>query len=145
MRGDGPVTVDISTYFANRKIILFSVPGAFTPTCSNNHLPGFIQNYARFKEFGIDAVACTAVNDAFVMHAWELSAQAGSIDMLADGNGSFIRSIGLEMDSTAFDMGYRGRRFALVADNAVVTHLFIDAVGAFHVSSAEHVLTELSG
>lgn len=143
MQDEGPVPVDIEGYFSARKVILFSVPGAFTPTCSNSHLPGFIQNFSHFKNLGIDAIACTAVNDTFVMHAWGKSAGAENIDMLADGNGSFVRSIGLEVDSTAFEMGHRGRRFALVADNGIISHLFVEAAGEFHISSAEHVLASL--
>ena len=144
MTDHGPAPVDIEGYFSNRKIVLFSVPGAFTPTCSNSHLPGYIKHVDNFREAGIDAIACTAVNDSFVMHAWGLSANAGNIDMLADGNGSFVRSLGLEMDSTAFEMGHRGRRFALVADNGTVTQLFVEAPGEYHISSAEHVLSALA-
>lgn len=140
MSDSGPQAIDIKTYFSKRKVILFSVPGAFTPTCSNNHLPGFIQSLEAFKQLNIDAVACTAVNDSFVMHAWGESAGADNIDMLADGNGSFVRSIGLDMDASAFEMGQRGRRFALIADNGTLTHLFIEAAGEFHISSAEHIL-----
>lgn len=143
MSDSGPSMVEIDAYFAKRKVLLFSVPGAFTPTCSNSHLPGFINKLEEFNRLNIDAIACTAVNDSFVMHAWGKSAGADNIDMLADGNGEFVRSIGLEMDASAFEMGQRGKRFAFIADNGILTHLFVEAAGEFQVSSAEHILTVL--
>lgn len=143
MSDHGPQPVKTSDYFANRKIVLFSVPGAFTPTCSAHHLPGFIQQAGDFTDLGIDAIACTAVNDVFVMHAWGKSAEAEGIDMLADGNGEFAVALGLQSDASAYGMGMRSKRFALVADNGIVTHLMIEAPGEFRVSSAEYVLSAI--
>jgi len=143
MAEQGPQPVLTTDYFAGRNVVLVSVPGAFTPTCSAYHLPGFVKHAAEFTEKGIDAIACMAVNDVFVMHAWGESSNAGSIDMLADGNGEFAHALGLEMDGTAFGMGKRGQRFALVANDGVVTHLMVEAPGEFRVSSAESVLAAL--
>jgi len=122
---------------------LFAVPGAFTPTCSAYHLPGFVEHAGNFSNKGVDAIACMAVNDVFVMHAWGKSANADGIDMLADGNGDFTRALGLELDGSAFGMGQRSQRFALVADDGIVTQLMIEAPGEFRVSSAESVLAVL--
>jgi len=141
---DGIQTVNTEDLFGGRTVVLFAVPGAFTPTCSAKHLPGYVQNLAAFKAKGVDALACVAVNDAFVMNAWAESQNApGDILMLADGNAAFTRAMGLEMDATAFGMGVRSKRFALVAKDGVVTHLFIEAPGEFKVSSAEHVLAAI--
>ena len=122
---------------------MFAVPGAFTPTCSAYHLPGFVEHAGNFTNKGVDAIACMAVNDVFVMHAWGKSANADGIDMLADGNGDFTRALGLELDGSAFGMGQRSQRFALVADDGIVTQLMIEAPGEFRVSSAESVLAVL--
>jgi len=143
MSGSGPQPINTADYFAGRKIVLFAVPGAFTPTCSAYHLPGFVELAADFTERGVDAIACVAVNDVFVMHAWGKSANAECIDMLADGNAEFARALGLDRDSTAFGMGTRSQRYALVADNGVVIQLMIEAPGEFRVSSAESVLATL--
>jgi len=143
MGDSGPEDVSTSEYFAGRKVVLFSVPGAFTPTCSAKHLPGFVDHADEILARGVDAIACMAVNDVFVMHAWGKSAGADKVSMLADGNGDFARALGLELNASAFGMGQRGQRFALVADNGVVTGLFIEGPGEFHVSSAEHVLSTL--
>ena len=143
MSEQGPQPIQTQDYFAGRRVILFSVPGAFTPTCSAYHLPGFVEHADDFSAKGIDAIACVAVNDIFVMHAWGKSANAEGIDMLADGNGEFAEALGLELDGTAFGMGKRSQRFALVADNGVVTHLMVEAPGEFRVSSAESVLAAL--
>ena len=143
MSEQGPQPVSTADYFSGRKIVLFSVPGAFTPTCSAQHLPGFVEHVADFSDKGIDAIACMAVNDVFVMHAWGESADAGGIDMLADGNGEFAAALGLDMDASAFGMGQRSQRFALVADDGVVTQLLVEAPGEFRVSSAESVLSIL--
>jgi len=143
MTDDSPQAVSTSEYFAGRKVVLFSVPGAFTPTCSAYHLPGFIELAEGFAAKGIDAIGCMSVNDVFVMHAWGKSANATGIDMLADGNAEFSKALGLEMDASAFGMGTRSQRFALVADDGVVTHLMIEAPGEFRVSSAESVLAAL--
>ena len=143
MSEQGPQPVSTADYFGGRKVVLFSVPGAFTPTCSAQHLPGFVEHVADFSDKGIDAIACMAVNDVFVMHAWGESADAGGIDMLADGNGEFAAALGLDMDASAFGMGQRSQRFALVADDGVVTQLLVEAPGEFRVSSAESVLSIL--
>ena len=144
MTANGPAEISTQSYFAGRKVVLFAVPGAFTPTCSAYHLPGFVEHLEEFAGKGIDAVACMSVNDVFVMHAWGKNAKAEGIDMLADGNGDFARALGLEMDSRAFGMGMRSQRFALVADDGVVTHLMVEAPGEFRVRSAEAVLAALS-
>lgn len=140
---NNPQPVSTSKYFSGRKVVLFAVPGAFTPTCSAYHLPGFVEHISDFSNKGFDSIACMAVNDVFVMHAWGKSAHADGIDMLADGNGDFAESLGLGADFSAFGMGKRSHRFALVADNGVVTHLLVDAPGEFRVSSAESVLAAL--
>lgn len=143
MSENGPHPVASKDYFAGRRVVLFSVPGAFTPTCSARHLPGFVEHAEALKGKGVDAIACTAVNDIFVMKAWQDSAGAGAIDMLADGNGEWVSAMGLELDATGFGMGKRGQRFALVADDGVVTQLFVEEGGDFKVSSAEYVLEQI--
>jgi len=143
MTENGPQPVMTKDYFAGRKVVLFSVPGAFTPTCSAYHLPGFVELANDFTAKGVDAIGCMAVNDVFVMHAWGDSANARGIDMLADGNGEFTRALGLELDGTAFGMGRRSQRFALVAEDGIVTKLMVEAPGEFRVSSAESVLAAL--
>lgn len=141
---DGIQTVSTEDLFNGRTVVMFAVPGAFTPTCSAKHLPGYVQHLAAFKAKGVDSLACVAVNDAFVMNAWAESQKApDDILMLADGNAAFTRALGLEMDATAFGMGIRSKRFALVAKDGVVTHLFVEAPGEFKVSSAEHVLAAI--
>ncbi len=137
---DGVHTIDTPTIFAHRKVVLFAVPGAFTPTCSERHLPGFVEKFDAFRERGIE-VACMAVNDPFVMQAWGESQNVPQgLRMLSDGNGDFARALGLEMDASAFGMGVRSKRFALYAEDGVVKQLFVEAPGEFRVSSAEHVL-----
>jgi len=143
MTEGGPQPLQSTQYFAGRKVVLFSVPGAFTPTCSAYHLPGFVELADEFTRKGIDAIACISVNDVFVMHAWGKSADATDIDMLADGNGEFSKALGLELDATAFGMGRRSQRFALVADDGIVTHLMVETPGEFRISSAEAVLAVL--
>ena len=143
MSEQGPQPVSTADYFAGRKVVLFSVPGAFTPTCSAHHLPGYVDHASEFSDKGVDAIACMSVNDVFVMDAWGNSANAGDIDMLADGNGEFAEALGLTMDASAFGMGHRAQRFALVADDGVVTQLLVEAPGEFRVSSAESVLSVL--
>jgi peroxiredoxin len=143
MTAEGPQEIPSSDYFAGRRVVLFSVPGAFTPTCSARHLPGFIELADEVFAHGVDAIGCVAVNDVFVMGAWGRSAGADRIDMLADGNGEFAAALGLELDSRAFGMGMRSQRFALVAEDGVVTKLFVEGPGEFRVSSAEHVLANL--
>lgn len=137
----GPEAVDTEAFFANRKIVLFSVPGAFTPTCSAKHLPGFIQHASAFEAKGVDEIACTAVNDAFVLGAWSKSNNAGAaVTMLGDGNGDFAEAVGLTMDGSKFGMGKRGQRYAMLVENGVVTQLHVEGPGEFKVSSAEHML-----
>lgn len=141
---DGVQAVDTAKLFQGRKMVLFAVPGAFTPTCSAKHLPGFVAHFEEFKARGYD-VACLSVNDAFVMGAWGESQQVPEgLHMLADGNGEFTRALGLELDGTAFGMGLRAQRFALVAEDGVVTHVAVEAPGEFKVSSAEAMLEAIS-
>ena len=143
MTEQGPQPVSTNDYFGGKKVVLFSVPGAFTPTCSAQHLPGYVDHVADFVARGVDAIACVAVNDVFVMHAWGKNANADGIDMLADGNGDLAVALGLELDASAFGMGKRSQRFALIADDGVVTDLMVEAPGEFRVSSAESVLAAL--
>jgi len=144
MKDGGPKPVTTDQLFAGKKVALFALPGAFTPTCSAKHLPGFIQNSDALKEKGIDAIACVSVNDAFVMGAWGEQQKAGDkVMMLADGNGDFIRALGLELDATKFGMGKRSQRFSMVVDNGVVTQLNVEQPGAFEVSSADHMVALL--
>ena len=141
---NGPEQVTTADYFKGRKVALFSVPGAFTPTCSAKHLPGFVDKADELKAKGVDEIVCTAVNDAFVMGAWSKSAGAGeSVTMLADGNGAFADAVGLTMDGTAFGMGKRGQRFSMIVNDGVVEQLNVEAPGEFKVSSADHMLEQL--
>ena len=138
---DGIQSLSTTEIFAGKKVVLFSVPGAFTPTCSAKHLPGFIEQAEAFKAKGVDLVACVSVNDVFVMDAWGKNHNVGeAMMMLADGNGEFAQALGLEMDATGFGMGHRGQRFALIAQDGKVTALNIEAPGEFRVSSAEAML-----
>ena len=143
MRDGKPVNLGTSEIFAGKTVVLFSVPGAFTPTCSARHLPGFIERLDEFRERGVDTVACMAVNDVFVMHAWSKDAGADDILMLADGNADFAIALGLDTDSSAYGMGRRSQRFALVAEDGIVSQLYVERPGEFLVSSAEHVLLNL--
>ena len=140
---DGPDQVESETFFAGRRVALFAVPGAFTPTCSAKHLPGFVEKEAALKAKGIDEVACTSVNDAFVMDAWGKSAGAGDITLLADGNGDFAKAVGLTMDGSGFGMGTRSQRYSMLVNDGVVEQLNVEAPGEFKVSSAEHLLSEI--
>ncbi len=139
----GPEQVSSSEYFAGKKVALFSVPGAFTPTCSAKHLPGYVEQAEALKAKGIDEIACTAVNDAFVLGAWNQSAGSDAVTMLADGNGDFVEQMELTMDGSGFGLGTRGQRFAMVVNDGVVEKLFVEQPGDFKVSSAEHVLDNL--
>lgn len=140
---DGIRNIRAPDLFAGRKLVLFAVPGAFTPTCSERHLPGFVEHFEAFREKGVD-VACMAVNDPFVMQAWGQSQHVpAGLTMLADGNGEFARALGLEMDASGFGMGTRSKRFALYADDGEVRAVFVEAPGEFRVSSAEHMLAQL--
>jgi peroxiredoxin len=144
MQDGKPAPVSTDTFFAGKKIALFALPGAFTPTCSAKHVPGFVQNYDALAAKGIDAIACVSVNDAFVMGAWGADQKSGDkVHMLADGNGDFTRALGLEFDGTKFGMGKRSQRYSMIVDNGVVKTLNIEEPGAFEVSSAEHMLGQL--
>ncbi len=140
---DGPQPVKASDYFAGKKVALFSVPGAFTPTCSAKHLPGFVEKAAEIKAKGVDEIVGTAVNDAFVMGAWNASSGSEEITMLADGNAEFVEALGLTMDGSGYGMGTRGQRFSMVINDGVVEQLNVEAPGDFKVSSAEHMLGQL--
>ncbi|HEY5802323.1 MAG TPA: peroxiredoxin [Lysobacter sp.] len=140
---EGVETLDTNALFDGRNIVLFAVPGAFTPTCSEKHLPGFVQHFDEFRSQGIE-VACMSVNDPFVMQAWGVSQNVPEgLMMLADGNGDFARALGLELDASAYGMGRRSKRFALYAEDGVVKLLNVEAPGEFRVSSAEHMLAQL--
>jgi peroxiredoxin len=141
---EGPQPVATDDYFAGRKIALFSVPGAFTPTCSARHLPGFVERYDEFKGKGVDEVACVSVNDAFVLQAWAAQSGAeGKVTMLADGNGDFAEALGLAADFSKFGMGKRGQRWSAIVDDGVVKELNVEEPGAFSVSSAEFLSAQL--
>lgn len=141
---EGPQPLSSDALFAGKRVALFSVPGAFTPTCSAKHLPGFVEKAAELKAKGIDEIACTAVNDAFVMGAWGKSAGSDdAVTMLADGNGDFARAVGLEMDGSKFGMGTRGQRFAMIVNDGTVEQLFVEAPGEFRVSSADYMLEQI--
>jgi peroxiredoxin len=140
---NGPEAVQAADYFKGKRVALFSVPGAFTPTCSAKHLPGYVEKAADLKAKGIDEIACTAVNDAFVMGAWGKRDGSDDVTMLADGNGDFAKAVGLTMDGSGFGMGGRGQRFSMVVNDGVVEQLNVEAPGEFKVSSAEHLLEQL--
>jgi peroxiredoxin len=144
MTSHGPEKVDLASYVAGKKVALFSVPGAFTPTCSAKHLPGFVDKAGELKAKGIQEIIGTAVNDVFVLSAWGKAGNADDkVTMLADGNGEFVKAVGLELDGTAFGMGPRGQRFAMVVNDGTVEHLFVEAPGEFKVSSADYMLGQL--
>ncbi|RNF85297.1 peroxiredoxin [Montanilutibacter psychrotolerans] len=141
---EGVETVDTLTLFGDGKVVLFAVPGAFTPTCSERHLPGYVEHFDAFRSKGID-VACLSVNDPFVMQAWGQSQNVpDGLLMLADGNGEFTRALGLELDASAYGMGTRAKRFALYAEDGVVRQLHVEAPGEFRVSSADFMLEQLA-
>ncbi|HUI61565.1 MAG TPA: peroxiredoxin [Steroidobacteraceae bacterium] len=144
MTKDGPKDVTAEELFKGKKVVLFSVPGAFTPTCDAKHLPGFVQLADQIRARGVDTIACMAVNDVFVMNAWGKSSSVGDkVLMLADGNGEYSRALGLELDASGYGMGTRGQRFAVIVQDGVAKHVDIEAPGQFKVSSAEHVLSQL--
>jgi glutaredoxin/glutathione-dependent peroxiredoxin len=144
MTAEGPKDITTGDIFAGKKVVLFGLPGAFTPTCSAKHLPGFIEKSAAFAEKGVDTVACISVNDAFVMGAWGKSQNArDSVLLLADGSADFAKAMGLDADFSAYGMGTRCQRFALVAEDGVVKRLNVEAPGQFEVSSADYVLNQL--
>ena len=139
----GNEAVQSSDFFKGKRVALFSVPGAFTPTCSGKHLPGFVEKAGDLKAKGIDEIACTAVNDAFVMGAWNKASGSDDITMLADGNGEFAKAVGLELDLTGGGLGHRGQRFSMLVNDGTVEQLNVEAGGEFKVSSAEHMLGQL--
>ena len=144
MREDGPSVVNLAEFCAGKKVVLFAVPGAYTPTCSAQHLPGFISNANTILAKGIDAILCVSVNDVFVMSYWGREHGAGDqVTLLADGNGDLARETGLEMDGTSFGMGTRLKRFAMIIDDGKVTELNVEEPGAFEVSKAETILSLL--
>lgn len=144
MTDAGPGAISTDELFSGKKVVLVSVPGAFTPTCSMNHLPGFVDQAEALHSKGVDTIACMAVNDVFVMDAWGKDRGVGdNVMMLADGNGEYARALGLEMDGTGFGMGMRGQRFALIVDDGVATHVAVEAPGQFEVSKAEAILDAL--
>lgn len=144
MTADGPVQRTTADIFTDRKVVLFSVPGAFTPTCSAKHLPGFVDVADDIKAKGVDEIICIAVNDAFVMGAWGKDQNAaGKVTLLADGNADFSKALGLDFDASGFGMGTRGQRFAMIVDNGVVAEVNVEGPGEFRVSSAEYVLGQL--
>ena len=141
MEESGPGAISTDELFSGKKVVLVSVPGAFTPTCSMNHLPGFVEQAEALKAEGVDTVACMAVNDVFVMHAWGKDRNVGdTVLMLADGNGDYAKALDLVLDGTGFGMGMRGQRFALVVEDGVATHVAVEAPGQFEVSKVEAIM-----
>ncbi len=143
MQDGRPSAVTTGELFGGKKVVLFAVPGAFTPTCSQAHLPGFVANADEIKAKGVDSIVCVAVNDAFVMDAWGADRNAEELVMAGDGNGEFTAAIGLEMDGRGFGLGTRSQRYAMIVDDGVVTKLAVEAPGAFEVSKAEAILEAL--
>ena len=140
----GPQDLSTAQLFDGKRVVLFSVPGAFTPTCDAKHLPGYVELADKLRGKGVDTIACMAVNDVFVMNAWgKASNVAGKVLMLADGNGDYARALGLELDGRGFGMGMRGQRFAIVVENGVARHVDVEAAGQFKVSAADAVLAQL--
>jgi peroxiredoxin len=144
MAESGMKDVSTAELFSGKKVVLFSVPGAFTPTCSKQHLPGFVTKAAEIKKKGVDEIICVSVNDAFVMDAWgKAQGAAGKVRMIADGNAEFAKALGLDFDGSGIGFGTRSQRFALIAQDGVVKHLAVEAAGKFEVSSAEKILEKL--
>ncbi len=142
---EGPQKTSAEEFFKGKKVVLFSVPGAFTPTCDAKHLPGFVERAGDLRAKGIDTIACLSVNDAFVMKAWGKSQNVDDkVVMLADGNADYTKSLGLDFDATGFGMGTRGQRFALVIDDGVVQQVHVEQKGEFKVSSADYVLEQIA-
>ena len=140
----GPEAVQTGEYFAGKKIALFSVPGAFTPTCSAKHLPGYVDKAADLKAKGVDEIVCTAVNDAFVMGAWKMASGSDDVTMLGDGNGEFAKAVGLELDLSGAGIGQRGQRYSMIVNDGVVEQLNVEAPGDYRASSAEFMLDQLA-
>ena len=146
MTDAGPGSISTDELFSGKKVVIFSVPGAFTPTCSNEHLPGYVDKADELTAGGVDTVACMAVNDVFVMDAWGKDRNVGDkVLMLADGNGDYATALGLELDASGFGMGQRGQRFSIIVDDGTVTHLNVEAPGEFNVSSCEYAIGQISG
>jgi peroxiredoxin len=144
MTEKGPAPVTTEELFGKKKVVLFALPGAYTPTCSARHLPGYVEHAGDFSKKGVDAIVCLSVNDAFVMNAWGKDQNAsGKVHMVADGNAEFTKKVGLEMDASKFGMGLRSQRYAAVIEDMVVKKLEVEEPGAFKVSSADHILGEL--
>jgi peroxiredoxin len=144
MTESGPKDLTSAELFDGKKVVLFSVPGAFTPTCDAKHLPGYVQHAEQLRGKGVDTIACLAVNDVFVMNAWGKASNVGkNVLMLADGNGDYTRALGLELDGKGFGMGMRGQRFAIVVSDGVATEVEVEAPGQFKVSAAEYLLGKL--
>jgi len=143
MQEGRPAAVTTDDLFAGKKVVLFAVPGAFTPTCSQAHLPGYVVNADAIKAKGVDDIVCMSVNDAFVMGAWGDGANAEALTMVGDGNGDFTKALGLEMDGSGFGLGTRSQRFAMIVDDGTVSKLAVEAPGAFEVSAAEAILEAL--
>jgi glutaredoxin/glutathione-dependent peroxiredoxin len=144
MTKDGPQKLTTDELFKGKTVVFFSVPGAFTPTCDAKHLPGFVELADKIKAKGVDTIACTAVNDVFVMSAWGKSSNVGDkILMLADGNGEYVKALGLELNASGYGMGTRGQRFALIVKDGVAQHVDVEAPGEFKVSAADYVLKQL--
>ena len=140
---EGPQPLETDAFFAGRKVALFSVPGAFTPTCSARHLPSFVEKAGELKAKGVDEIACTAVNDAFVLAAWQKANDADQVTMIADGNGDFADALGLSADFNKFGMGKRGQRWSALVEDGVVRQLNVEEPGGYGVSGAEHMLGQL--
>jgi peroxiredoxin len=144
MTPEGMKDIDTGEFFKGKKVVLFALPGAFTPTCSAKHLPGFVEKAAEIRAKGVDTIACLSVNDAFVMNAWGKDQKAdGKVQMLADGNGDFTRAVGLEMDGSGYGLGKRSQRYAMIVEDGVVKMLNVEKPGSFEVSSADAVLKAL--
>jgi glutaredoxin/glutathione-dependent peroxiredoxin len=144
MTEKGPASISTKELFAGKKVVLFGVPGAFTPTCSNQHLPGYVKEAGALKAKGVDLIACVAVNDPFVMDAWgKAQGATGKVMMLADGNGELARKLGLEMDGSKFGLGQRNKRFSMILENGVVKEVNVEAPGEFKVSGAEATFCQL--
>jgi glutaredoxin/glutathione-dependent peroxiredoxin len=144
MTESGPGGISTDDLFSGKKVVLVSVPGAFTPTCSMNHLPGFVDQADALRAKGVDTIACMAVNDVFVMDAWGKDRGVGdNVVMLADGNGDYAKALGLEFDGSGFGMGTRGQRFAIIVDDGVATHVGVEEPGQLEVSKAEAILANL--
>lgn len=143
MKDGKPQPVTTQDLFGGKKVVLFAVPGAFTPTCSQAHLPGYVVNADAIKGKGVDSIVCLSVNDAFVMGAWGDSANAEEILMVGDGNGDFTKALGLEMDGSGFGLGTRSQRYAMIVDDGKVTKLAVEAAGQLEVSAAEAILEAL--